>query len=169
MKTVSKLSKDSLILDVRSPAEFESEHIKNSINIPVDQIMLAKDKISQSKKNVVFVCRSGARSEMACKKLPELNGAILKGGLLEYKESTIKGTPRWDIERQIRLIVGLATLFGSTLGLLVNPWFFTIPIFFGAGLTFASITNTCAMGMMLSKLPYNKKGFSLEKELSKIK
>jgi hypothetical protein len=28
--------------------------------------------------------------------------------------------------------------------------------FVGAGLTFASVTNTCAMGMLLAKLPYNR-------------
>lgn len=26
----------------------------------------------------------------------------------------------------------------------------------GAGLTFAAVTNTCAMGMLLAKLPYNR-------------
>jgi hypothetical protein len=26
----------------------------------------------------------------------------------------------------------------------------------GAGLTFAALSNTCAMGMLLAKLPYNR-------------
>lgn len=30
--------------------------------------------------------------------------------------------------------------------------------FVGAGLTFAALTDTCAMGMMLAKLPYNRAG-----------
>jgi hypothetical protein len=31
-----------------------------------------------------------------------------------------------------------------------------VAAFIGAGLTFAALTNTCAMGMLLAGLPYNR-------------
>jgi hypothetical protein len=33
-----------------------------------------------------------------------------------------------------------------------------LPGFVGAGLTFAGITDTCAMGMLLAKAPWNQVG-----------
>ncbi len=57
--------KDIHIIDVREPYEFEEEHIQQAKLIPLGQI---QNKISSIKKDkpVVFVCRSGARSGMAC-------------------------------------------------------------------------------------------------------
>lgn len=167
MKVVNEIPKNSILIDVRSPAEYQTEHITGSINIPVEDIQLAAKEIEKSKKEIVFVCKSGMRSEMACKKLPELKASVLKGGVHNYK--TIKGTVKWDIERQIRLIVGVSTLIGTILAITISLWFLAIPLFFGAGLTFASLTNSCAMGMMLAKLPYNKSDYKIEEEIKKIK
>jgi len=61
----SLVKSGALIVDVRTSGEFNSGHIKGSINIPVDSI---KSKISDLKKKgkpVITVCRSGARSGMA--------------------------------------------------------------------------------------------------------
>jgi hypothetical protein len=60
-----------------------------------------------------------------------------------------------SLERQVRICAGLLTLTGSLLAL-VNIWFMVIPAFIGAGLTFAGLSNTCGMGMLLTKAPWNK-------------
>jgi hypothetical protein len=39
---------------------------------------------------------------------------------------------------------------------MVHPSFAAIPAFIGSGLVFAGLTDTCAMGMLLAKLPYNR-------------
>jgi len=46
---------------------------------------------------------------------------------------------------------------GTVLGALVSPWFLLLSGFVGAGLMFAGITNTCALAMLLAKLPYNQR------------
>jgi Protein of unknown function (DUF2892) len=43
------------------------------------------------------------------------------------------------------------------LGAFVSPLFLILSGFVGAGLIFAGITDTCAMAMLLAKLPYNQK------------
>lgn len=55
------------LVDVRTKVEYESEHIKGAINIPLDEIesttMLSKDA------KVVVYCQSGNRSAKAARKL----------------------------------------------------------------------------------------------------
>ncbi|GAB4018855.1 MAG: hypothetical protein Fur0010_20280 [Bdellovibrio sp.] len=58
------------MIDVRTPEEFHSGHNKNSINIPLDQLLKNLDKIDK-KRPVLLVCRSGNRSGMAQKILKE--------------------------------------------------------------------------------------------------
>ncbi len=60
-------SENSLFVDVRDPEEFVSAHDERSVNISMAQIFAGKlDEIKNSKKeNIVFVCASGGRSELA--------------------------------------------------------------------------------------------------------
>ncbi|QCX53744.1 rhodanese-like domain-containing protein [Elizabethkingia sp. JS20170427COW] len=55
----------AIILDVRSKSEYEKGHIKNAINIPVNelenQLLLLKDK----DKVMITCCASGVRSALA--------------------------------------------------------------------------------------------------------
>ena len=62
---------------------------------------------------------------------------------------------RWDLERQVRLVAGSIVLT-SILGSIAAPKLKWLAAAIGGGLTFAALTNTCAMGMLLSKLPYNR-------------
>lgn len=62
----------AFLVDVRSPDEFKSGHVKGSVNVPLDQIgkQIAKFK---GKTNIVVFCRSGMRSGQA-KSILEQNG-----------------------------------------------------------------------------------------------
>ncbi|MCQ4211529.1 YgaP family membrane protein, partial [Streptomyces longispororuber] len=66
-----------------------------------------------------------------------------------------RGPQRWELERQVRLIAGSIVLVSGVVGFFV-PGVHLIGTAIGAGLTVAALSNTCAMGMMLSKLPYNR-------------
>ncbi|WP_413168420.1 DUF2892 domain-containing protein [Capilliphycus salinus ALCB114379] len=58
--------------------------------------------------------------------------------------------------RQVQIVAGSLVLTGTLLGALVSPWFLLLSGFVGAGLTFAGITNTCALALLLAKLPFNQ-------------
>ena len=61
-----------------------------------------------------------------------------------------------SLERQVRIAAGALAGLGGALALTAHPWFAAIPTFIGSGLVFAGLTDTCAMGMLLAKLPYNR-------------
>ena len=62
-----------------------------------------------------------------------------------------------SLERQVRIAAGTLVLAGSLPGLLVHPAFLALPIFVGAGLVFAGVTDICGMGMLLARMPWNQR------------
>ena len=56
----------------------------------------------------------------------------------------------------MRIAAGSLVLLGALLGWLVHPAFIGLSAFVGAGLVFAGITDTCGMGMMLARMPWNQ-------------
>jgi phage shock protein E len=54
----------AFLVDVRTPEEFESGHVRASVNIPLDQIAERLDEF-EGKNHIIVFCRSGARSGMA--------------------------------------------------------------------------------------------------------
>ena len=79
----SVIDEGAFLVDVRTPAEFASGHVKGSVNIPLDRVpsQIAKFK---NKKNVIVFCRSGARSGQA-KNILQQNGItnVINGGAWE--------------------------------------------------------------------------------------
>lgn len=78
-----KIREGAFLVDVRSPREFSQNHVKGSVNIPLDSIpsQLAKFK---NKKHIIVFCRSGNRSSQA-KSFLEKNGFenVVNGGTVE--------------------------------------------------------------------------------------
>ena len=67
------LKNGALVIDVRSRSEFDSGHLTNAINIPLDEIESALPKRVTDKSQVLLLhCASGMRSGMAQKKLNRL-------------------------------------------------------------------------------------------------
>lgn len=153
---------DVRILDVRTPAEFESAHIPGAYNVPLDTLAEHAAELERHVTDpVMLVCRSGARASQACDRLAATGMAnlhILDGGMQAWDDGrrpVRRGRQRWDLERQVRLVAGSLVLAGIV-GSLFVPGLKYLSGFVGAGLTFAALSNTCAMGMALSKLPYNR-------------
>jgi len=150
------------VIDVRTPAEFETAHIPGSYNVPLDLFREHRTELrAHLDEEVVLVCRSGARATQAEQSLTQAglpNLKVLAGGMLAWQASnapTNRGWPRWDLERQVRLIAGTIVL-ASILASVTIPGLKWVAGLMGAGLTVAALTNTCAMGMLLAKLPYNR-------------
>jgi rhodanese-related sulfurtransferase len=149
------------IVDVRTPAEFESAHIPGSFNLPLDVLRSRKaDVVKNLEDDVVLVCRSGQRSTQAQQILNSAGTAarVLQDGILDWQEQGYdvnRGRQRWDLERQVRLVAGSIVL-SSVAGSALVPKVKWIAAAIGGGLTYAAVSNTCAMAAVLSKLPYNR-------------
>jgi hypothetical protein len=61
-----------------------------------------------------------------------------------------------SLERQVRIAAGFLVALGSLLGFFVDPRLGFLSTFVGCGLMFAGVTDTCGMGMMLAKMPWNR-------------
>lgn len=67
------LKEGAVILDVRSKSEYDGGHIKNSVNIPVDQLQKNLSKLKDKNKPIITCCASGMRSASA-KSILQNNG-----------------------------------------------------------------------------------------------
>ncbi len=150
------------VLDVRTPTEFETAHIPGAYNVPLDLLREHRaELLNHLDEDVVLVCRSGARAIEAEQSLAQAglpNLRILDGGMLAWQAAHAPvnlGTPRWDLERQVRLVAG-AIVLASILASIAVPGLKWIAGAIGAGLAVAALTNTCVMGMLLARLPYNR-------------
>ena len=85
-KAMTIINEDSntVIIDVRSSEEFNEGHIKNSLNIPLDEII---DITYNKETNIIVYCATGVRSSEAAKELSSLGYTKiynLDGGLLNW-------------------------------------------------------------------------------------
>ncbi|MET7754653.1 rhodanese-like domain-containing protein [Streptomyces sp. NPDC005389] len=150
------------LLDVRTPGEFRTVHIPGSYNVPLDTLREHRaELLSHLDEDVVLVCRSGARAAQAAQALagaglPDLR--VLDGGMNAWEAAGApvnRGPERWDMERQVRLVAGSVVLATGLVGVLV-PGVHLIGTAIGAGLTYAALSDSCVMGVLLSRLPYNR-------------
>ena len=59
------LRRGAIVIDVRTPQEFDRGKVPESINIPVDRIAVNAERIKNMNRPVIFCCASGARSSHA--------------------------------------------------------------------------------------------------------
>lgn len=71
---VSKKNANQLFLDVRTPAEYKSRHIKQFKNMPLGSNFSSLDQ----SKEVIVICQSGMRSMQACKQLKKQGFTSIK-------------------------------------------------------------------------------------------
>jgi rhodanese-related sulfurtransferase len=157
---------DPTLIDVRTPAEFEAGHIPGAVNVPLDELKGTLDQLCavlDDHHDVVLVCRSGARAGQAQEALQAAgltSPAVLSGGIVDWEKTggaVNRGRQSWELERQVRLAAGSLVVAG-VLGSTVAPKAKWLSGFVGGGLVFAAVSNTCAMGMALAQMPWNKRG-----------
>lgn len=154
------------LIDVRTPAEFREVHVEFARNIPLDQLN-PEDVIEArngSQDNPLYVvCRSGSRAEKACQKFHDAgfsNAVNVEGGTQACENAgvpLVRGAKSMSLERQVRIAAGSLVVLGCLLAWQVHLAFLGLAAFVGAGLVFAGITDTCGMGMLLAKMPWNRR------------
>jgi len=161
-------SKDPFYIDVRTPQEFEGVHISGARNIPLPDLHKYVDELKalSQERPIKLVCRTQNRVKIAYEYLTNnglTNCEILEGGItawIDQGKPVIKGQQGISLEGQVRAIAGGLILIGVALGFTVHSGFFFLPAIIGAGLLHAGLTDSCLMGMLLSKLPMNRIGNS---------
>lgn len=154
----------ALLIDVRTPAEFETSHIEGSLSHPLDTLNPAGIESLASEKDLCLViCQTGGRARSAAEKLraaklPEV--CILDGGVDAWVQAglpVVEGPRRvLPLMRQVQIAVGTISATGAALALWKNPLFAIIPLLMGCGLMFAGITGFCGLAMLLAKMPWNR-------------
>lgn len=153
------------LIDVRTPVEFREVHAEGARNVPLDSLdpkQIADARNGHAGQPLYVICRSGARGEKAVQKFIDagIQEAVnVTGGTVAWEQAGLpvkRGKKAISLERQVRIAAGFLTLLGAVLGFFVHPYFIGLSAFIGAGLMFAGITDTCGMGMMLAKMPWNQ-------------
>lgn len=157
-----------VIVDVRSPAEFEATHIEGSYNVPLDLLGEHAELLAARVGSApVLVCQSGTRAEDARRRLSAVgvvDAQVLDGGLPAFQRAggrVVEGRQRWSIERQVRMAAGSLVLLGVAGSYLAAPGWRVLSGVIGAGLTFSAVSNTCAMGRVLAQMPWNRDAAAL--------
>ena len=150
------------VIDVRSPAEFETAHIPGSHNVALPLLgQHAAQVADRVNHRTVLVCQSGARARDAHRRLTAAGMDdlhVLEGGIAAFEragETIVRGRARWAMERQVRLVAGTLVTTG-VLGSLWKRPMIALAGAIGAGLTVSALTDTCTMARVLSTLPYNR-------------
>jgi len=152
------------LLDVRTPVEYREVHAAPARNVPLDMLdpaALMKAREGSREEPLYLICRSGSRGKQACDKFVAAgfaNVVNVEGGTLAWDAAglpVVRGKKAMSLERQVRIAAGSLVLLGVGLGLL-HPAFLGLAAFVGAGLVFAGVTDTCGMGLMLARMPWNR-------------
>jgi len=152
------------LIDVRTPVEFREVHVGFARNVPLDQLDAASVVATRagSVQPLYVICHAGGRAQQACTKLSAAgcaNVVNVEGGTQAWTQAglpVIRGKKAMSLERQVRIAAGSLVLIGVTVGVLVTPYALGLAGFVGAGLVFSGLTDTCGMGMILARMPWNQ-------------
>jgi len=157
------------VIDVRTPAEFAAAHVPGARNLPLGSPGLAAwaHELPTGGDEAFFViCQSGGRSRRCCDELAATgvrNAVSVEGGTQAWAEA---GLPLEHVagaggvislERQVRIAAGALVLVGCGLGWWLHAGFFGLAALVGAGLVFAGVTDFCGMGLLLARMPWNRR------------
>lgn len=160
----SLMEQGAVLVDIREGEERAREHVSAARHLPLSKLDQTELRV-EAGQPVLFHCRSGARTQANAAQLSAKLGEgceayVVEGGLDALKRVgvpvVVDRSQPMEMFRQVQIGAGFFVLVGASLGLLVSPWYFAIPLFFGAGLMFAGITGFCGMARVLMLAPWNR-------------
>lgn len=152
------------LIDVRTPAEFREIHVPFARNVPLDRLNL-NELLAPARGEAItlhVICHSGSRAAKASEALADaghLNVVCIAGGTKAWEAAgfpVVRGKATISLERQVRIVAGTLVLLGTTAGYFIHPVCLGLSVFVGAGVTYAGVTGSCAMGLLLAKMPWNQ-------------
>ena len=79
------MKEGAILVDVRTESEYKAGHIRNSINVPLNDLIYRISEFDK-KDNIVTVCAMGIRAESAKKYFESKGYIVVNGG----KSSNLK-------------------------------------------------------------------------------
>lgn len=155
---------DVVLIDVRTPMEYRGVHVVGAVSVPLDQLDVDKvaEEHGRAGEPIYVICKSGSRSRQACEKFEKAGHdavVCIDGGTdawVAAGHDVERGKATMSLERQVRISAGALILIAVGIGFGLHPAGFGLSAFVGAGLVFAGVTDTCGMGLMLAKMPWNR-------------
>lgn len=151
------------LIDVRTPVEYQEVHVPFARNVPLDRLDPVEVLAGHTQSEPLYViCRSGSRASKACEAIVAAgfeNVVNVEGGTQAWDAAGLsvkRGRAAMSLERQVRIAAGTIVFMGALLGYFVDINFIWLSAFVGGGLVFAGITDTCGMGMLLARMPWNQ-------------
>lgn len=154
---------EMLVIDVRTAAEYAACHVEGAKLVPLQSFNVEDTlKLAGEASQIFLLCKSGGRAKKAAEKLVAASDKevyVVVGGTDACDAlgmPVVRGKDRMSLERQVRIAAGLLVVLGIAASWLIHPAFVGLSAFVGAGLVFAGVTDTCAMGMVLARMPWNR-------------
>lgn len=158
------VDRGAVLVDIREAAERASEHIDNSVSLPLSA--LDRGDVPAGAEAVVFYCRSGMRTTANAAALAAKSNCrayVLDGGIDAWRRAglpvsaaaTAAHAPM-EMFRQVQITAGLLVLAGVLLGASVGPSWYMLAGAIGAGLIFSGVSGTCPMARVLALMPWNR-------------
>jgi rhodanese-related sulfurtransferase len=152
------------LIDIRTPVEFRQVRVTFARNVPLDRLDAAQlaTQRKDAEQPLYVICRSGARAAQACAKLHSAgftNVVNVEGGTLAWDQAglpVVRSKQTIPLERQVPIATGSLVLAGTALGALVDPYWYGLAAFVGAGQMFAGLSGNCLMANLLAKAPWNR-------------
>ena len=166
---ISERGKKIELIDVRTSVEYSEVHVEFAKNIPLDRLdpkVVLQSRNGSTTEPIYLICRSGGRAQQACEMFLAQgfsNVVNIEGGTMACVEAglpVVRGKKAFSLERQVRIAAGCLVLLGAFLAWVVHPGFIGLSAFVGAGLVFAGLTDSCGMGMIIARMPWNRSSSS---------
>jgi len=71
--SIEKFKNGAIVIDVRTPSEFASEHHQGAVNIPLDNLSQITTVVEDKSRSILLYCHSGARAVAACSRLRRMD------------------------------------------------------------------------------------------------
>ncbi|MEO8737326.1 MAG: rhodanese-like domain-containing protein [Edaphobacter sp.] len=153
---------DWVIVDVRSTSERAAACLAGSISMPLENVESGVAQLQRETSPIAMLCKRGTRATMAQERLARcgMTVSVIEGGMDAWIRAGLPVTrttgTSWSLERQVRLVAGLLVLCGTVAALVWGRGWLGLTGFVGAGLAFAGLTDTCLMGRLLARMPWNR-------------
>jgi rhodanese-related sulfurtransferase len=152
------------LVDVRTPKEFQSGHVLQARNVPLDQLApehVVAERTAAPSEPIYLICKSGLRARQAADKFVATgrrNVVLVDGSMEGWRAEglPVHSTRKFiSVDCQTRIAVGTMVLLGIALALLVSPGFLVISGFAGCGLIFAGLFDSCPLANVIARMPWN--------------